>query len=279
MEKIKTFLKAFIPPIFFQIIKLLLASNKPVKKTWSGNYTNWNEAKKISTGYEHEQILEKCKNALLKIKSGEAKYERDSVLFKTIQYSWPLLSALQKVALENNGNLTVVDFGGSLGSSYFQNKDFLNIDIRLKWCVVEQPQFVECGKKYFQNDSLFFYNSLDECIKEHKPQILLLNSVIPYIEKPYELLNQLYTYEFSYIFIDRTSFIDDIQERITLQIVPQEIYDASYPCWFLNESKLFNHFQRAYLKIADFQCYDTTISFLSEDEKNMYWKGAFFKKF
>ena len=34
----------------------------------------------------NKNVLEKCKNALLKVKNGEAAYERDSVLFNQIQY-------------------------------------------------------------------------------------------------------------------------------------------------------------------------------------------------
>ena len=45
------------------------------------------------------------------MKNGEAVYERDSVLFDEIQYSWGLLAGLQKAALENDGKLCVLDFG------------------------------------------------------------------------------------------------------------------------------------------------------------------------
>ena len=59
-----------------------------------------------------------------KVKNGEAVYERDSVLFDEIQYSWGLLAGLEKAALEHDGKLCVLDFGGSLGSTYYQNKQF-----------------------------------------------------------------------------------------------------------------------------------------------------------
>ena len=279
MAKIKTFIKAFIPPIVNHFFKLLVTSNVPVKNIWVGNFANWHEAKKTSTGYDQLQILEKCKNALLKVKSGEAKFERDSVLFDTIQYSWPLLAALQKIALENSGNLCVIDFGGSLGSSFFQNRSFLNGITKIKWCIIEQPHFVDYGKKYFQNEELLFYHSIDDCLKEQQPKLLLLNSVLPYIEKSYELIQQIITYNIDYIFMDRTSFIAEAEDRITLQTVPPEIYDASYPCWFFNEKRLLTQFLLKYNQIADFDCNGTTTPFLAEDKKLMYWKGWFLKIF
>jgi len=51
-----------------------------------------------STGYDNDMILEKTRLALLKVKNGEAAYERDSVVFEDIQYAWPLLAGLLWVA-------------------------------------------------------------------------------------------------------------------------------------------------------------------------------------
>jgi hypothetical protein len=52
------------------------------------------------------------------VKTGEAVYERDSVLFDEIQYSFPVIAALLRVASANKGKLNVLDFGGSEKSHY-----------------------------------------------------------------------------------------------------------------------------------------------------------------
>jgi hypothetical protein len=73
---------------YFKNIKIKLKSifkKKRKKGMWQGDFQSWNEAQSKTTGYDSEIILEKCKNALLKVKSGEAVYERDSVLFDSIQ--------------------------------------------------------------------------------------------------------------------------------------------------------------------------------------------------
>ena len=75
---------------------------------WSGDYLTWNEAYNQSLGYDQSNILEKVKGATLKVKKGEAIYERDSVLFNSVEYSWPLLSALMWVAAKNKGRINVV---------------------------------------------------------------------------------------------------------------------------------------------------------------------------
>ena len=92
---------------------------------WSGNYSNWAEAEKESSGYNSKNILETVKQATLKVKNGQAVYERDSVIFNEIEYSFPILSSLMWVAAQNNGELNILDFGGYLGSSYYQYKTFL----------------------------------------------------------------------------------------------------------------------------------------------------------
>jgi putative methyltransferase (TIGR04325 family) len=93
---------------------------------WYGNFKSWQEAKEASTGYDAENILHQVKTSLLKVKNGDAVYERDSVLFDKIEYSWELLAALMWIAAQNKGELHLIDFGGSLGSSYYQNKSFLD---------------------------------------------------------------------------------------------------------------------------------------------------------
>src|SRR5450631_4680247 len=125
-----TYLRQLIPPIFFTLLK------KGEKYGWKGDYKNWQEAKDLSGAYEDTLILDKVKQALLKVKNARAVYERDSVLFDRIHYSWPLLSALLWITTLNKGSLKVADFGGSLGSSYFQNRKFLSSVSRLQWNII-----------------------------------------------------------------------------------------------------------------------------------------------
>ena len=148
-------LKHLLPPIFISLYKKIFPK-KPNAGMWSGNYTTWKNAKENCSGYDAANILEKCKKALLKVKNGEAVYERDSVVFDKIQYSWGLLVGLQKAAIKSNNKLCVLDFGGSLGSTYYQNKAMLSGLKKLEWCIVEQAHFVDCGNQNFENEQLKF---------------------------------------------------------------------------------------------------------------------------
>ena len=167
--KAKLVVKEIVPPFFWKILKKL---NKSEEYGFFGDYSSWEEALKDSVGYDSDIILEKVKNSLLQVKEGKAIYERDSVLFDKIEYSFPVLAALLKIALENDGKLSILDFGGSLGSSYYQCKDFLGDIKELHWSIVEQPNFVECGKQYFENDRLKFYEDIETCLKYQKPDVI-----------------------------------------------------------------------------------------------------------
>ncbi len=271
----KKLIKRFIFEVF---------NKKNVQKTtvsqeiilWNGNFSSWSQATEKSSGYDSQIILNKCLSALLKVKNGIVPYERDSVLFEKIEYSWPLLAGLQKAALDNNNELNILDYGGSLGSSFYQNRLFLSNLKTINWNIVEQRHFVECGKQHFANEQLHFFEDIGSCMAVKKPNVLLVSSVLQYLEKPFELLEKVQTYNFNYIIIDRTSFIND-ESRITVQHVPESIYVASYPCWFFNETHLLNIFSKKYDLIADFQSFADP-NCLSEDKKLMQWKGFIFSK-
>lgn len=240
---------------------------------YSGDYSYWSEALASCSGYDAAIILEKVKESLLKVKAGQAVYERDSVLFDTIQYSWPLLAGLLRAASNNNNRLSVLDFGGSLGSSYYQNKDFLSVLDDLRWCIVEQKHFVECGKQYFEDENLRFYYDIPSCLAEGKINVVILSSVLPYIEKPYELIDTIVDYEIDCIIVDRTPILlSGGSDRLTIQKVPPYIYKASYPAWFFNKAKFLKHFQRRYRIVAEFT---------STDKVNIHSKfiGMIFDKY
>jgi putative methyltransferase (TIGR04325 family) len=260
----RNFIKSLIPPFFLNIFKKI----KNYKYGWKGEYSTWQEAQNDATGYDTDGILQTVKRSLLKVKNGEAIYERDGALFDEIQYSWQLLTGLMFASAKQlcSEGVRVLDFGGSLGSTYYQNKIFLDQFNNVSWSVVEQKHFTDVGKKYFEDDRLKFFNTVEECIQQYHPNILILSSVLQYIEKPYELLNLILKNDFKTILIDRTSF-SKVNEKIKLQIVPPSIYEASYPCWFFDELKFITYFES--------NNYNVVESFMTtEGESNEYiFKG------
>jgi putative methyltransferase (TIGR04325 family) len=236
MSVIKYFAKNWMRPGIIRMLRLLC--RRGIR--FEGDYESWEEALAKCSGYDADNILSKVLEATLKVKRGEAVFERDSVLFDEIEYAWPLLSGLMWAAARDEGRLNVLDFGGSLGSSYFQNGKFLQHLSEVRWNVVEQEHYVEAGRKHIADEQLRFYKTIEECLQENQPNVILLSSVIQYLKSPIEILNQLKIVNADCLLIDRTPFSDSDEDKLVVQNVPASIYEASYPMWIFSLSK-FEH--------------------------------------
>lgn len=234
---------------------------------FSGNYKSWEEAERDSTGYAGPEILRKTRAALLKVKAGDATFERDSVAFDRMEYEFPLLAGLLRAAAAGQGRLSVLDFGGSLGSTYFQSRKFLSPVKELRWSVVEQPSHVACGEVEFANDELRFYRTIDDCLHGQQPNVLLLSNVIQYLREPYVFLEQILEREIPQVIIERTAFTLTGRARLTVQHVPARIYKASYPAWFLSEPLFRKIFASKYELVCE---YPAPIDLHPEGEKAIY---------
>lgn len=279
--KLKSVIRAFLPPVIFSIARRLRKPNHATEATvqgmFSGNFRSYSDALSLAQGYSDDKILSKVKESMLQVKNGSAKYERDSVLFDKIEYAWPLLAIFQNIALKKDARLSVLDFGGSLGSSFYQNIHFLSDLKSLTWIVVEQQNFVDVGKAQFQDNHLKFVYTIDEALELTKPDVVLFSGVLQYLEQPYKTLADIFNFEVPYILIDRTSFVNSGEDRITIQNVPESIYKASYPCTFFNESKFLQSFSPKYDLVTDFDSFAEIESFL-EDGVRVFWKGFLFKR-
>lgn len=244
--------KQWLPPILIEYLKPIMRHGI----YFSGRHADWDSASKSASGYDAGLILEKVKRATLEVKDGEALFERDSVLFNKAQHSFPVLAGLLRAAAENNGRLSVLDFGGSLGSSYFQCRNFLSVLSSLNWNVVEQPHFVQCGRECIESGPLKFFFSIDEALSENKPDVVLLSSVLQYLPEPYLILSELMQGKTNYLIIDRTPFSEAVNDAITVQHVPPSIYPASYPCRIFSKQAVIAQLSSQYEIVAEFESND-----------------------
>lgn len=217
-----------------------------------GNYKNWGDAQNDSGGYDSEQIFKKVVEASKKVVNGECVYERDSVLFYKKEYSFNIITPIIMCASVNNSEVNVIDFGGSLGSTYFQNREFLKGNIKsIKWNILEQNHFVKYGRENIKDKNLEFHYDIDKCFVKNKANVLILSSVLQYIAEGRELLKKLLDNNFEYVIIDRT--LVSTEERIMVQKVPKSIYKASYPVRVFNEKNIIELFPNNYQIIYEFK--------------------------
>ena len=247
-DKLKTIVEEWFPPVFLRWYRAYVHPYG-----YFGSYDSWDTVLQKTTGYDSEVILNKVKNAMLQVKESQAVYERDSVLFDKTQYSWPLLAGLLRIAALNKNRLSVLDFGGSLGSSYYQNKVFLSDLAELRWSVVDQEAFVRCGKEYLTTSNLKFYYDIESCLNYENPDVIILSGVLQYLKQPYQFIESMLEGQFEHIIVDRTSFLLNDQDRLTVQKVSPKIYNASYPAWFLSINKFKQIFRPKYDLLIEFE--------------------------
>lgn len=269
MSSIKSVAKDWLPPAIVRAVRNFHSDGI----CFEGDYGTWEEAAAQCSGYGEEHILAKVLEATLKVKRGEAAYERDSVLFDEIQYAWPVTASLMWVAAQNGGRLDVLDFGGALGSSYFQNRRFLAVLPQLRWSVIEQAHYVEAGKAHIADDRIRFYESVARCLLEGQPNAVLLSSVLQYLPDPKSMLSKLAAVHADYLIVDRTPFLNkNDSSQIKIQRVPSVIYSASYPCWLFNFDESIKYIESlGYQKIEVFNSLDKLSDLAT-------WQGLIFKK-
>lgn len=258
---LKRTINALTPPIVWGVL------NKRFKKrsNWSGSYPTWDVAEQQSKGYANAQILERVASATRKVIQGEYAFERDSVLFKDHDYNWNTLACLMHVAAVT-GRLNVVDFGGSLGSTYWQNRIFFE-NLNVWWHVVEQAHYVELGNEAFKSDKIDFHNDLQSACSTGV-QVVLFSSVLGYLPDPWLIIDQVLSKEPDYVIIDLTAFAEN--ERIAVQHVPDSIFPATIPCRIFHIEDILQKMELKYRLIVKWDC-------RNQPDKSFTYQGLFFR--
>jgi len=242
--------RRFVPPVAWDALRARVGTR------FRGHYASWGEALDACDGYDAPAVLERVAEATRAVVRGDAAFERDSILFDRIEYSWPMLASLLFVATQRDGRLNVVDFGGSLGSSYRQNAKFLASLPNVTWSIVEQANFAELGKREFETERLRFHADLSSCLASTTPDVVLFSSVLQYVEDPYGVLELVARHGVPYLLVDRTPFIDGSEDRLTVQTVSKRIYPASYPAWFFSRERFMRALAPSYRLLEEFECAD-----------------------
>lgn len=203
---------------------------------YRGVFQDWESATRAAGGYAEEALFARLEAAALAVKHGEAAWDQDGILYDRIPADFPLLFCLARIALARGGRLSVLDYGGAFGSTYRQCRAHLPEVSDMKWCIVEQPQFVASGRRNFQTANLVFEESLESALRYGIPDTAILSSVLQYMRDPFELLRRLARVPIEYLVVDRHP-CSLTKELITVQEVPRSLYIASYPSWLFDADK------------------------------------------
>lgn len=226
---------------------------------FTGNYASWIEAARAASGYADPGILERTRRATALARDDTSIFERDSVILPRPDYPLAALAALLHIANLKEGRLRVLDFGGALGSTFFQLRRFLAPLREVCWSVIEQPHYVECGQLEFANERLCFHHDVAGALATGEYDVLFLSCVLQYLPNPHRVLDELLAHRLPFILLDRTALHAGSNDRLTVQHNPAAIHPASYPAWFFNENRLLSHFRATHRLIYRFESGDKVL--------------------
>ena len=197
--------------------------------------SSWSEAVEQSSGYSDHEIISRVESATQSVLAGEGAFERDGVLFHQQEYRLPIADALNAIR-ERDSFLRVVDFGGALGSVYWQHRQLL-APLDTTWAVVEQPHFVDRGNA-LPTAEVTFFTDLHAALETVEPNVVLFSSVLQYLPDPMATLRDLLRISAADLILDRTPMHAGSRNIPTIQKVPEHIYPGSYPAWIISQSQL-----------------------------------------
>ena len=108
----------------------------------------------------------------------------------------------------------------------------------------------------------------------YKPDLIILSSVLQYLESPREVIKKICSLNCKYIVIDRTPTTSLQNDFIALQTVPKEIYNASYPSWMFSEEKLLSEFNNYQVEATFNSGFTNSINL---NNQKVDWKGYILK--
>jgi putative methyltransferase (TIGR04325 family) len=164
-----------------------------------------------------------------------------------------LLSAILGTP-RSTSKLRVLDWGGSLGSTYRQNKDLIAAaGVEVEWVVLEQQHLVEIGSREFSNNQLSFTSNIDS-IPLGYFDIVIFASSICYIDATNKILEEVKSLRPRAIAFDRTPIVKKGPELIGSQTVGRKIYRASYPIRVFSIGLIEAALSPEYRKVSEWIC-------------------------
>ena len=165
----------------------------------SGGYSTFQEATSLCDGYGASAILDIVFKSVVDVLEGRGQYERDGVVFM----HRPKNLRIREFLLALQEGSKVIDFGGGLGGTYINNRDIVPQGV--EFIVVEQAGFADIGSRIAADYGLpvVFTEEIDTL--PYNADLMILSSVLPYIEEPYILLDRLLRMKPQRLVIDRTA--------------------------------------------------------------------------
>jgi len=107
-------------------------------------------------------------------------------------------------SIYSDKNYNVLELGGACGANYFQLNHFLSPLIS-NWFIIETPEMVKAGKKFFENERVKFFNDLNIAVDEiEKKDLFIAQGVLQYLADPIGEIENYLKLNFANVYITRT---------------------------------------------------------------------------
>ena len=218
--------------------------------------SDWKAASQTIRGYEDEEIISSVVQSTRAVRSGQAAFERDGVLFESVQYVWPVLSGLLWAKARCADSLRVLDFGGALGSHFWQYRQFLDDLPDTQWAVVEQHGMVTAGNREFSAPGLTFHESVAEASRAMSPNIVLASGSLCYVSEPDAILDSFAKSGAEVLVLDRVPVHGGQDTVLAKQQLGRGKTTKGYLAWIMSQRQLLERISTEWNIVTTFPSLD-----------------------
>jgi putative methyltransferase (TIGR04325 family) len=247
----KDILRQLTPPAVWSLAARVRSGAVQRMPQFEGPFDSWEVAKARADGWDAQVITDKTVAAARRVRDGLAAVEQDGVERTNIPYSSTILSFIALVLAKHRA-IELIDFGGGLGSNYFQNRKIVRATgLPVRWNVVERAALAEIGAREFQTDELRFFPSLAEI--SPKCDSVVFTGSFQCLATPDPVLDG-FAAETRILAFDRLIVSPEAIDRIYVQHPdPVMFYRATYPTWCFSKAGFIDRLaKRGFTLVEDF---------------------------
>jgi putative methyltransferase (TIGR04325 family) len=242
----KSFLRQLTPPILWE------AGSHIVKRPYvefEGPLLSWPEAAARAAGW-NRATDEIALSAAQKVIDGLAVAERDGIALDSTHHSTTVLAFLAMLAARHHA-VRVIDFGGGLGSNYYQGRTVLSaLGLPVSWTVIERPSLAAIGREKFQTEELQFSETIEAVSKICAG--LIFTGSLQYVPDPFDTTSPMLD-DIEIVALDRVLVSNDSEHAVFVQHPPSwhPWRDHSFPVWRFSRGRLMEWFKARGFKIIE----------------------------
>lgn len=252
----KEMLRGITPPIAWDAIRKFKSPPPPNRSphlpSLEGPFSSWQDAVTHSNGWDDPKITKKTLESALRVRDGHSEFEQDGVVRPNIIYSpTGLAFILLMVGRQQEGPIRVIDFGGGLGTHFYQHRKlFESMQRSFSWNVVERPDIVQLGKQHFETLSLRFFSEVADI---QDATGFLSSGGVQCLADPHALLDTVCKSGVPTIAIDRLLIsTEENEDRLFVQHPdPTVYYAATYPVWCFSLDGFIRRFEARGYRLVD----------------------------